>query len=39
MAARWLELADDAERIKDAVGDAIETVAGASKVATSSRRH
>lgn len=39
MAAKWLELADDAERIKDAMGDAIETVAGASKVPTSSRRH
>jgi hypothetical protein len=38
MAAKWLELAV-AARVKDAMGDAIEAVAGVSKVPTSSKIH
>jgi hypothetical protein len=39
MAAVWLELAEAAARVKDAMGDAIGAVAGVSKVPTSSRIH
>jgi hypothetical protein len=39
MAAKWLQLAEDAKRIRDAMGDVIEAVAAASKVPTSSKVH
>jgi hypothetical protein len=39
MAAKWLDLADEADRIKRLMGERIGTAAGAFKVPTSSKIH
>jgi hypothetical protein len=39
MAAKWLALAQEAERIRNLMGEAMESAAAASKVPTSSKVH